>query len=153
MIEAISIFGNIIKVPKEKFTLRVSAYGVCMHENKILLVKVRSSGKWFFPGGGVEIGEKLEEAVIRECKEETNIDVKVNKYIDVLETYFYYDPSDKAWQSYSFFYEVTPLNFEVNYDNQREFDETAEPQWIEISTLKKEDFQVPAQDIFKYIKQ
>jgi len=34
-------------------------------------------GLWEFPGGSVEIGERIEEAVIKECREETGFDVCV----------------------------------------------------------------------------
>jgi len=49
--------------------------------NKILLVK-RKEGKsfagcWGLPNGRVKLGEKLEDAVKREVKEETNLRVKV----------------------------------------------------------------------------
>ena len=34
-------------------------------------------GIWEFPGGSVEMGESIEEGVIKECKEETGYDVSV----------------------------------------------------------------------------
>lgn len=38
-------------------------------------------GWWDFPGGFVDPGESLEEAVKREVKEETNVDIKNIRYI------------------------------------------------------------------------
>lgn len=40
-------------------------------------------GKWEIPGGGVEFGETLEDAIIREIKEEHKIDIKVIELLDV----------------------------------------------------------------------
>ena len=42
-------------------------------------------GKWEFPGGKVENGENLEQAIIREIKEETNADINVIEYISTIE--------------------------------------------------------------------
>lgn len=42
-------------------------------------------GKWEFPGGKVENGENLEQAIIREIKEETNADIKVIEYINTVD--------------------------------------------------------------------
>lgn len=40
-------------------------------------------GKWEFPGGGVEFGETLERAVIREIKEEHGIELEIVDFLSV----------------------------------------------------------------------
>ena len=45
-------------------------------ENKVLLVKSeRWGGKYVIPGGHIDLGERIEEAVLREAKEETGLGV------------------------------------------------------------------------------
>jgi 8-oxo-dGTP diphosphatase len=61
---------------------------VIIKEGKIALIKrgnEPSKGKWSIPGGLVELGEKLEAAVIRETKEETCLEVENPRLIDVVE--------------------------------------------------------------------
>jgi len=57
------------------------ATAVIIKGDSILLIHRFRDGIEFFvlPGGGVEEGESIEEAVIREVKEETNFDVKINR--------------------------------------------------------------------------
>ena len=60
---------------------------VIIHEGKIALIKRGNEpgkGKWTIPGGHVELGETLEQAVIRETKEETGLDVENPRLIDVV---------------------------------------------------------------------
>jgi ADP-ribose pyrophosphatase YjhB (NUDIX family) len=60
--------------------------GVIIHDNKVLLVKrVRGedTGEWAIPGGFVEHKEKIEDAIVREVKEETKVKVKVDGLIAV----------------------------------------------------------------------
>jgi 8-oxo-dGTP diphosphatase len=57
----------------------VAAAGVVENEQgEILLVKTHHGG-WVFPGGQVEVGENLIDAVVREIKEESGVNVTVNK--------------------------------------------------------------------------
>jgi nucleoside triphosphatase len=59
---------------------------------EMLLVQSHKwSGKYTIPGGHVELGESLAEAVVRECKEETGLDVKVQEFLCWQE--FIYDPA------------------------------------------------------------
>ncbi|MCK5474347.1 MAG: NUDIX domain-containing protein [Candidatus Aenigmarchaeota archaeon] len=46
-------------------------------KNEIILIKSpKFNGKYIVPGGHIEIGETMEEALKREIKEETNLDIK-----------------------------------------------------------------------------
>ncbi|MFT4416773.1 NUDIX domain-containing protein [Fredinandcohnia humi] len=53
------------------------------NENRVLLQKRADVGLWGLPSGHVEKGETVRDAVIREIKEETNLDIEVIKLIGV----------------------------------------------------------------------
>ncbi|MBC8496375.1 MAG: NUDIX hydrolase [Chloroflexi bacterium] len=55
--------------------MRPRVCAAIIREKKILMVKHEHKGQryWTLPGGGVEAGERLEQAVIREVKEETHL--------------------------------------------------------------------------------
>jgi 8-oxo-dGTP pyrophosphatase MutT (NUDIX family) len=46
---------------------------------RVLLIKENyDRERWGFPGGAVEVGETIEQAVVREVREETGLDVRVD---------------------------------------------------------------------------
>ena len=49
-----------------------------IHDGKVLLTKREDFEVWCLPGGGVEEGESLAEAGIREVKEETGLERVMN---------------------------------------------------------------------------
>lgn len=67
---------------------RVRVAGILIENNKILLIEHKKNDKkyWLIPGGGVDWGESTAEALIREYKEETNLDVTVDKFLFLSET-------------------------------------------------------------------
>ena len=66
-----------------EYTHFVSVAGmVCNDKDEILLLKSPSRG-WEYPGGMVEPGETLQDALIREIKEETGVDVEITGFIGV----------------------------------------------------------------------
>ena len=64
----------------------VGAVVIC--DGKILLEKRKNEpgkGKWSIPGGLVELGENVEQTVIREVKEETGLEVEKPEHIDIVD--------------------------------------------------------------------
>lgn len=57
---------------------RVSVKGLIVVDGKILLMKEieQKSGKWELPGGGLDFGEEIHEALKREIEEEMGVKVK-----------------------------------------------------------------------------
>ena len=63
----------------------VHAY--CFCNGKLVVVYADSKGYWTPPGGGIEAGESVAEAVAREVKEETNMKVLSHEIIGYQDSY------------------------------------------------------------------
>jgi ADP-ribose pyrophosphatase len=82
--------GELISVSRE-YPKRpiVGAGALILRDGKLLLVKRGAQpgfGKWSVPGGLVELGENVQDAMVREVKEEVGLDVEVVKLTDVADT-------------------------------------------------------------------
>lgn len=65
--------------------------------NRLLLQKRSDCNNWGFLGGLVELGESVEEAAIREIKEESGLDVAITSLYGVYSKYFAkYENKDEA---------------------------------------------------------
>lgn len=67
---------------------------VIQHDGKFLLT-LRSehergekdlAGMWQLPGGGVDFSESLEDALLRECREEVGLDVRIESLIPYIQS-------------------------------------------------------------------
>jgi ADP-ribose pyrophosphatase YjhB (NUDIX family) len=65
----IGVYKN--PIPTVDIIIEIESKGI------ILIKRKNSPFGWAIPGGFVDYGESLEEAAIREAKEETNLDVKL----------------------------------------------------------------------------
>jgi nucleoside triphosphatase len=140
--ECLSIYGNMVTLPTSKLVFRPSVYAIIEHNGRLLLIQSRHGGKYALPGGGVDLGERLEHALKREVMEETGIEVEIQRFVRVQEHFFYYDPLDHAYHSFLFFYACAPRTFELIPDNLVDDDDDAEkPQWIDVQQLRADDFQ------------
>jgi 8-oxo-dGTP diphosphatase len=96
----VGVVGDGFKVPGtskvpgtlSEATISVGVGAVVLNDDgRILLVEHVPQrddfwgGQWMVPGGGLELGETLEEGVAREVEEETNLKVEVLKHVSTLD--------------------------------------------------------------------
>lgn len=123
---------------------RVSARGIIIKDDKILLNEFGNGEYYNVPGGGIEPGETARQAVVREVMEETGLEVSAGDLIFVLE----YEPENCGFMygntaSISLFFRCClkgsstikpPTIPDVNPDNPHI---TGMAKWVEISRINE----------------
>jgi 8-oxo-dGTP diphosphatase len=127
------------------FNIRV--YGIAIQESKLLISTEMGGDHAFtkFPGGGLEPGEGLADCLIREWKEELNVDIGIGDLFYVNE---FYQPSafNPSQQIISFYYMValqTEISVYKAIEKRWNKDYLVEFRWEDIHTLQTDDFTFP----------
>ena len=135
------------KSEKENKSPLVAVDGLIIKDKKVLLLKraiFPYKNYWILPGGHVKYGEKVEEALKREIKEETGLDVKIKKLIGVFS-----DPKrDPRGHIISIAFLVEPIKDEKIKTNF----EAKEGKFFELENLPKKIGFDHREIIYEYIK-
>ena len=118
---------------KEYKKPRIGSAVLVEKDGKFLLGKRNKKNykdKWVIPGGGVEWGETIEQAAIREIKEETNLDVEIIKLIGYKELMNI--PAD--YHTLVFFHLAKP-----KHTNIKVSDDLSDARFFSIDEIKKLD--------------
>ena len=115
------------------FNSSSSTIALIINEDKELLVATRAhdpaKGTLDLPGGFVDMNETGEKAVIREVKEETNLDVKEAKYLFSIPNTYVYSGFEVHTLDLVYLCEVD------NTDKMKAEDDVSNLQFIKISEL------------------
>ena len=87
-----------------RFSLRAAA--LILQNGQLLVIQNDSARCCYTIGGGVRIGETTEEAVLRECREETRLDWQIERLVFVQERF--YRAEDIQHHELVFFYLMKP---------------------------------------------
>jgi len=139
-IYAKDLYGKEHAVEAADVIWRPSVYGIVIHDGKVLLSPQHNLG-YDLPGGGVDIDESLEAAVVREVKEETGLDVRVTKLVTVADNFFIWKPEseqDRAtYHSVLCYYRCELVGGEISTDgfdeDEQEYAQMAE--WVDLDKV------------------
>lgn len=119
------------KIGHEKIFLNFATACIVNENNEVLLQKRGDCNKWGLPGGALELGESAEEALIREVKEETGLDVRVEKLLGVYTKYLYkYNNGDEA-QTISIVFLCKSIGGKLHID----YKETLDLRYVKLDKL------------------
>lgn len=113
----------------------VGAVIVC--NGKILLEKRKSEpgrGKWTVPGGLVELGESAEQTVMREVREETNLEVEQPELIDIVNS-ITLDENGKI----KYHFVIVDYFVKLKGGRLKAADDAAELSWVRFSEVENYD--------------
>lgn len=102
---------------------------VCVHLGRLLLVRRGNppgKGQWSIPGGRVQVGELLVQAVVREVHEETGLEVVVDRFLGWVERI---ELPDHHFVIHDF--SVTPLSIR----GLRAGDDADEVRWVSLDEV------------------
>jgi 8-oxo-dGTP diphosphatase len=127
-------YGEAEEVAVSNLQFRPSVYGVIVKEGKVLLVPQWDG--YDFPGGGIDEGERIAEALVREVKEETGMDAVSGELLLVTDDFFLHPKSGKAFHSILMYYTADTVGGELSTDGFSEFEKTIaqKAEWIDIET-------------------
>jgi len=129
----------------KRFNVRV--YGILINENDQILVSdelIKGTQTTKFPGGGVELGEGLQDALVREFKEECDVTVKVGDHFYTTD-FFVPSAFDPDSQIISVYYLCSCQEWQLIRTSSRKFGYDAKPgmdaesfRWINLTDLHHE---------------
>ena len=92
---------------------RIRAAGVAIRDGRVLVQRAVPGSAWMnslLPGGGVEVGEASDAAVVREFREEIGADVRTGRLLYCAEIFFRHEGAD--CHEIAYFWEVLlPVDF------------------------------------------
>lgn len=130
------------KTEEGRFNYRVC--GMIIHEGKILAMHDQRSPYYYLPGGRVQLGETVEEAVLREIREELEIDAKIVRPLWFNQGFFTEDVSGERFHEICLYFLLNVSHtdllskgetFTLSEGNQRHVFE-----WLAFDRLKAEYF-------------
>ncbi len=128
----------------KKFNVR--AYGILIKNGTVLVsdeyIKRHKVTK--FPGGGLEFGEGLKDCLIREFKEELNLDIEIIEHFYTTDFYVSssFDTNSQVISVYYLVNALSELTFEtsVTPHNYEKKEGAQSLRWIPLNELKETDF-------------
>ncbi len=136
-ISCATIDGTPKEVLADELTLRAQIYGVVVNDKAEVLLVPNWDG-YDFPGGGVDLGETLEEALEREIKEETGLVATSGPIFHTAGSFFYHPGKERAFQTILMYATAKVVSGDISMDqlDTHEKDYAGKAEWVSLEVAE-----------------
>lgn len=155
------ITGATYEVEADKLIWRPAAYGIVFKDGAVLLSPQFDDGMYDLPGGGLDLGEPPEAALVREVKEETGLSVDKPRLIACESDYFTFRRQEGVYyQTIGLYYLCNLTGGTLSTDGFDEFEQNYAriAEWVpmeKLATIKianSKDFRPHILKAYEYTK-
>jgi ADP-ribose pyrophosphatase YjhB (NUDIX family) len=97
-------------------------------QGNILMIRRTDNDNWAVPGGGMDLGESITDAAVRETREETGIGCEITGLIGIYTNprhVIHYTSNGEVRQEFSIVFAARPVGGELQASS-----ESSDPQWV-----------------------
>lgn len=140
----------------DKYTeIRPIVLGIAIKDNKILVAEGfdEKKNEYFYRalGGGIEFGERSEEALKREFLEELGIEIEIDKYLGISENIFEFNGRKAHELALMYKINIKDEDYKENYvinDDKGQF----KGLWIDIEECIRGEKILYPKEVFQFLK-
>lgn len=137
--------NEVVEYDGSELSWRVSAYGIVVKDGKLLIIKNKLEKLYDVPGGGIEMGERVEEALKREGVEEAGVILLPQTLIHHTIDWFYKTSEKKFYQTLQLFY-LAEMQGDMTEPSDPEIDKVL---WIPVDRWQDYQFLPQVTEAFK----
>ena len=134
-------YGEEFPVTDGELEARIGVYALIEQDDKILFTK--QWGGYGIVGGGVDLSETLEGALVREVREETGLRVTPGELFYYTTTFYKKDANSQAYQSHQFYFTVKDVDGIIDQSDITAHEQSytqGAPEWVNKADLEALDF-------------
>ncbi len=144
-VRCLNMEGVYRDVDISQLQFRPAVYAFIVHDNKLMTFAGGVSGTRQIPGGKIELGETIMEALCREIMEEIGIEIKSAELLCLSEAFLYADHKQEAYQAIMAFY-VCTLQSVDSIVSIHGMPEITSLDWLPVDSVRPEEFHPSALD-------
>jgi len=115
---------------------RIRSCGIIINNNQVLMVKNNKDDYLFSVGGAIHLGETIEDACVRELKEETGYSYEIDRLLFVHEDFF--TMNNRPFHEIAFYFLMKPNNATTFTQNSIGFTGAKEEMvWIPLESFNQ----------------
>lgn len=137
-----TINGETVTLEVNRLVWRPAVYAIITDDaGRVLMLHNAINNRRELPGGGVELGEPMASALVREVWEETGLSVTIGALV-YADDCFCLTPTGKHWHTIRHFFRATISGGQLRDYSVIDDEQVSRPHWVDVANLRPDDMTI-----------